>query len=59
MGERGGEQEGGKWGKEEIMIKSRYNRLLNVITTVDLHWFEHLRDHENMFEARVVRANEG
>ena len=26
--------------------------------TVELQWLEHLWDHENMFEAGVVRANE-
>ena len=26
--------------------------------TVELEWLEHLWDHENMFETRVVRANE-
>ena len=25
--------------------------------TVELQWFKHLWDHENMFETRVVRAN--
>ena len=27
--------------------------------TVELDWLEHLRNHENMFETGVVRANEG
>ena len=26
--------------------------------TVELQWLEHLRNHENMFETGVVRANE-
>ena len=26
--------------------------------TVELQWHEHLRDHENMFQTGVVRANE-
>ena len=26
--------------------------------TVELQWLEHLWDHENKFETRVVRANE-
>ena len=30
-----------------------------LINTVELQWLEHLRDHENQFEAGVVRANEG
>ena len=30
-----------------------------VVNTVELQWLEHLWDHENMFEAGVVRANEG
>ena len=29
-----------------------------LINTVELQWLEHLRDHENMFETGVVRANE-
>ena len=28
------------------------------IHTVELQWLEHLRNHENMFETGVVRANE-
>ena len=27
-------------------------------TTVELQWLKHLWNHENMFETRVVRANE-
>ena len=27
-------------------------------STVELHWLEHLRYHENMFETGVVRASE-
>ena len=27
--------------------------------TVELQWLEHVRDHENLFETRVVRASEG
>ena len=26
--------------------------------TVEIQWLEHLWDHENMFETRVIRANE-
>ena len=29
-----------------------------ILYTVELQWLEHLWDHENMFETRVVRANE-
>ena len=28
------------------------------IGTVEIQWLEHLLNHENMFETRVVRANE-
>ena len=28
------------------------------VNTVESHWLERLWDHENMFEAEVVRANE-
>ena len=28
------------------------------VYTVELQWLEHLWNHENMFETRVVRANE-
>ena len=35
-----------------------YDTLLIFIYTVELQWLEHLWDHENMFETRVVRANE-
>ena len=27
--------------------------------TVELQWLEHLWNHENMFETKVLRANEG
>ena len=30
----------------------------SLLTTVELQWLEHLWDHENMFETRVVRASE-
>ena len=29
-----------------------------VLDTDELQWLEHLQNHENMFETRVVRANE-
>ena len=29
-----------------------------LVTTVELQWLEHLLDHENMLETRVLRANE-
>ena len=34
-----------------------FNRF-DVIITVELQWLEQLRNHENMFETGVVRANE-
>ena len=36
------------------ILKAHYSK----DNTVDLQWLEHLSDHENMFEAGVVRANE-
>ena len=38
------------FSKSEVLLKSY---------TVELQWLEHLWDHENMFEAGVVRDNEG
>ena len=37
----------------------KYNSAYHIQYTVELQWPEHLRDHENQFEAGVVRANEG
>ena len=35
------------------------SKVINLIAfTVELQWLEHVWNHENMFEARVVRANE-
>ena len=36
-----------------------YVQISFTIATVELQWLEHLWDHENMFEARVVRAHVG
>ena len=29
-----------------------------IVTTISLKWLEHLRNHENIFETGLVRANE-
>ena len=31
---------------------------LSLKSDVELQWLEHLRNHENMFETKVVQANE-
>ena len=36
-----------------VMIPVFFNQI-----TVELRWLEHLRNHENMFETGVIRANE-
>ena len=40
------------------MFKMINKCFLHFISTVELQWLEHLWNHENMFEAWVVRANE-
>ena len=39
------------------MMKTDFE-LSSLECTVELQWFEHLRNHENMFETGVVRAKE-
>ena len=45
-----------KW-KKEAKNKS-YHPGCHSHNPVELQWLEHLRDHENIFETGVVRANE-
>ena len=46
--------------KKETAGKAKYSlaNAADKVSTVELRWLEHLRDHENMFETGVVRANE-
>ena len=41
--------------KSQKLLISKTNSEKN---TVELQWLQYLRDHENMFETGVVRANE-
>ena len=43
---------------EYLCFVLKYKSLVDFPYTVELQWLEHLWDHENLFETRVVRANE-